>query len=506
MAAIITEKFRLNNAKQFVEDISQTTPGAYTFIGRGHSWTDDATPPTPVDSPNDEFDAYRNMVALKKISPSDVSHAIVRRDWTTGTTYDEYRHNYSSSNTATSGATTLWDSLYYVVTDDYNVYKCISNGTGVLGGTTAAASTQKPDHTSNSTLTLESDGYVWWYMYSIPASDVIKFVTNDFMPIKTLGAKLAVNGGVDNAAGDQDGGLGDAAADNGSAQWDVENAAVDGDIKKARIAAAGSGYTASTTTAGIVIRGDGDLTGRCTVITSGSGTVGSVQITTAGTGYSYAYIANNDIPGFDNDNQPADGTNASANIEFMISPKHGHGADPIEELGGNYVILNSRLEYAEGSGDFPTDNDFRQIGVVVNPTQVNGALMDAATAKAYKTMTFDSASFVAPTVDTFIRNASTETKASAKGVVVSVDSTLRIISFLPYPNEAGNFVAFADNDSIFGAPTAASTASTAHGTIDGAPAAEEVLRHSGDIIYLENRGAVSRASDQIEDIKLIVEM
>jgi hypothetical protein len=121
-------------------------------------------------------------------------------------------------------------------------------------------------------------------------------------------------------------------------------------------------------------------------------------------------------------------------------------------------------------------------------------------------MTFDSASFVAPTVDTFIRNASTETKASAKGVVVSVDSTLRIISFLPYPNEAGNFVAFADNDSIFGAPTAASTASTAHGTIDGAPAAEEVLRHSGDIIYLENRGAVSRASDQIEDIKLIVEM
>ena len=127
MAAIITEKFRLNNAKQFVEDITQTSSGSYTFIGRGHSWTDDSTPPTPVDSPNDEFDAYRNMVALKKISPSDVSHAIVRRDWTSGTTYDEYRHNYSASNTATGGATTLWDSLYYVVTDDYNVYKCLAN-------------------------------------------------------------------------------------------------------------------------------------------------------------------------------------------------------------------------------------------------------------------------------------------------------------------------------------------------------------------------------------------
>jgi hypothetical protein len=284
----------------------------------------------------------------------------------------------------------------------------------------------------------------------------------------------------------------------------VENAAVDGDIKKARIAAAGSGYTASRTTSAIVIRGDGS-NGACEVITNGTGNVLSVEITTAGTGYTYAYVANNDIPGFDNDNQPADGTNASANIEFMISPKHGHGADPIEELGGNYVILNSRLEYAEGSGDFPTDNDFRQIGVVVNPTQVNGALMDAATAKAYKTMTFDSASFVAPTVDTFIRNANPETKASAKGVVVSVDSTLRIISYLPYPNEAGNFVAFANGNTI---TSATQGSGTAHGTLaaSSAIAAEEVTRHSGDIIYLENRGAVSRASDQIEDIKLIVEM
>ena len=34
----------------------------------------------------------------------------------------------------------------------------------------------------------------------------------------------------------------------------------------------------------------------------------------------------------------------------------------------------------------------------------------------------------------------------------------------------------------------------------------EVQPYSGQIIYIENRGAVSRASDQIEDIKLIVQM
>jgi hypothetical protein len=499
MAAIITEKFRLNNAKQFVEDMTEGTSKSYMFVGRGHSWTDDSTPPTPVDNPNDEYDAYRNMIALKAITSSDISHAIVRRDWTTGTTYDEYRHNYSSANTASSSATSLWSSLFYVVTDDYNVYKCLSNGTA--DGTAANASTVKPDHTTVATPT-ESDQYQWKYMYSISASDVIKFVTNDFLPIKTMGAKEAVHGGVSNAAGDNDGRLGDAATDDGSAQWDVENGAVDGALAKVRLIAGGSGYTASTTTSSIAVRGDGSG-GVAQVVTNGSQAVSAVTITTAGSGYTTAYIANEDIPGFDNASQKADGSNASANLEFIVAPKNGHGSDPINELGANYVILNSRLEYAEGSGDFPTDNDFRQIGVVLNPTDSGGnTLCTAATRTAYKKMTFVSGGFAAPSVDTIIRNASTEEETSAAGVVVSVNTSSRIISYLPYPNEAGGIVAFANGNTVY------SATSTNHGTLAASSAitAEEVQRHSGDIIYLENRSAVSRASDQIEDIKLIVEM
>jgi len=499
MAAIITEKFRLNNAKQFVEDMTEGASKAYMFVGRGHSWTDDSTPPTPVDNPNDEYDAYRNMIAMKAITSSDISHAIVRRDWTTGTTYDEYRHNYSSANTSTSSATSLWSSTFYVVTDDYNVYKCLSNGTA--DGTAVNASTVKPDHTTVTTPT-ESDQYQWKYMYSISASDVIKFVTNDFLPIKTMGAKTTVMGGVANAAGTQDGGLNDAATDDNSAQWDVEDGATAGALDKVRLIAAGSGYTASTTSAGITIRGDGNGAGRATVVTNASGGVSTVSITAAGEGYTIATIANEDIPGFDNASQAADGSNNSANIEFIIGPKDGHGADPISELGANYVILNSRLEYAEGAGDFPTDNDFRQIGVVINPTSNGLALVADATHKVFKQMTFVSANFSAPTVDTIIRNATTEEEDSAVGVVVSVDSTNRKISYLPYPNEAGGVVAFANGNTIY------SATSTNHGTLASSSAitAGDVQIHTGDIIYLENRSAVSRASDQIEDIKLIVEM
>ena len=67
MAAIITEKFRLHNAKEFKQSATETGNAMYMFIGRPLSWTDDSNPPTPVDSLNDEYDAYANMTALKMI-------------------------------------------------------------------------------------------------------------------------------------------------------------------------------------------------------------------------------------------------------------------------------------------------------------------------------------------------------------------------------------------------------------------------------------------------------
>ena len=48
MAAIITEKFRTHNAKQFKEDFGESASSTYIFIGRSHSWADDTSPPVPV--------------------------------------------------------------------------------------------------------------------------------------------------------------------------------------------------------------------------------------------------------------------------------------------------------------------------------------------------------------------------------------------------------------------------------------------------------------------------
>ena len=478
MAAIITEKFRLHNAKEFKQSATESGNAMYMFIGRPLSWTDDNNPPTPVDSLNDEYDAYANMVALKKVSSTDVSHAIIRRDWTSGTAYDEYRHNYTSSNTATSGATTLWASTFYVVTSDYNVYKVISNNGG-------ANSTVMPTGTSTSIITT-ADGYKWKFMYSISASDVIKFVTSDFVPVKTIGAKAAVDGDV--------GGLGTAASDDNSAQWDVENGATDGTIEHARVTTGGSSY-GSDGNYNVAISGDGS-SGQLQVTVS-SNAITAVTVNAVGSGYSVASIDNTLLQ------TATSSSGTGASFDVIISPKNGHGSDPVEELGGNYVIVNSRLEYAEGSGDFPTDNDFRQIGLIVNPTNAGGnTLSSATTLSALNRITLQSGAAM-PAVDATIASAASITSGTATGKVVSVDSTNRYVYFLPSVDSVGNFNAFANSNGVFVGSTQKGTINASGGVSAAYP---EVQRNSGDIVYLENRGAVARAADQIEDIKLIIEM
>ena len=491
MAAIITEKFRTHNAKQFIEDFSESGQSNYIFIGRSHAWTDDTSPPAPANSQSEEIGAYEDMIALKKVSSTDISHGLVRYDWTSGTKYDEYRDNYSSSNTTNvTGVSNFFDGRGYVITDEFKVYKCLK--TGMSGGSTVN-STVKPTSVDTSNPQVTGDGYMWKFMYSVVASDVIKFVTNDFIPVKSIGAKSAVVGSGTN------GGFGSTATDDGSAQWDVENAAVDGAIYHYVVTAAGSGYSNGSSgsfTVDIAVEGDGS--GAVATLTFASGSLSSVAFkdtSSYGSGYKRA--------SFPTLNSAVSGISAGsgATIHAVISPINGHGADPIEELGGNYSIVNSRLEFGEGSGDFPTDNDFRRIGLIKNPVQSSdGTISSASSMTATNQLTVADASAIS--VDDLLTDAASESATTAKVRVVS--KTSNVLKTLPVVNSGGEYVAFANNDEVYrnGSGTK-STDVTASGVSTSHP---EMTRFTGQILYVENRGAVSRAADQIEDIKLIIEM
>jgi len=484
MAAIITNKFRINNAEQFTESFSETASETYyLFIGRAHSWASDvdvqgntiaegtdASPPTPNDDITSEFYNWDDMLGAKLIASTDVSRVIPRRNWTTGTTYDMYEHNISSANATASGATNLYDAAFVIMNSSNAVYKVIENDG-------ATASTVEPTSTSNS-IFATSDGYRWKYMYSLTSAETLNFMSTDFIHTSTDST--------------------------------VSAAAVDGALDTALVVAGGSSYNTSSgaTISAIPIRGDG-ASGVASVVIA-SGAVASVSITTAGTGYTFAYIRSTDIVAATN----AGGAGSGANINVIIPPKGGHGKDALIELGAFYVMMNKSLVGVEGTSDIGVGNDFRRIGLVRNPTNFGTTTVaSASTRRQIYAAVFSSVSgtFAA---DEEINQAST----GAVGKVVEYDATNKLLYWVQtrFPDVGtdtnGNATAFSGANAITGqTSSAAATPLTSSSTdvngvsITSGYSNPELAADSGDIIYVEERSPITRASDQTENIKLIIE-
>ena len=483
MAAIITNKFRINNAEQFTESFSEDAATTYyLFIGRPHAWATDAdpqgvsvvegtdvAPPTPTDTMGAEFYAWDDMIGMKKIASTDVSYVIPRRDWTTGTTYDYYSHDIATGAAANSGATNLFDATFHVVNSNNDVYKCIWNDANT-------ASTTEPTSTSNSIATL-ADGYKWKYMYSLTAAEAINFKSTDFIHVSTDST--------------------------------VSAAAVDGALDTVVVVAGGSSYTLSSgsTITAIPIRGDGSG-GICTC-TIASGAVSAVTVTTAGTGYTYAYIRSADVVAGTN----AAGGGSGCNLKVIIPPKEGHGNDAVKELGGYFVMLNKSLVGLEGTSDITVSNDFRRIGVVRNPTNYGTSTVASATTRRQLKVVLGASYSGTFTADEEINQATT----GAVGKVVEWDSTNKLLHYIQtrFPDVGtdsnGNATAFSTTATITGQSSSAtlvpvSSSSTVNSVVIASGySTPEVEPDSGDIIYIEQRSPIARAADQTENIKLIIE-
>jgi len=520
MPALISEQFRIHNAKQFEEAFSEASPtNMYFFIGRPQAWDiatvsgitsyvgqssgsqhstsylatpDENNPPTPIDNFNYEKEIFDDMISLKKVDSANVRLVIPRYDWTSGQTYSMYRPNYSAdyrANSAGENATNLYSSKFYVV-HNYKVYKCIYNGSSP-SNINGVASTVAPTGTGTGIIGPLADGYMWKFMYSIGTDDVLKFYTSTYIPTP---AAWGIG-----SSGDPTNGV------------DVKAAAVDGSINAVVIKNGGSGYTDNTYT-NVPIRGDHNVNGgiqaTCTLVVSG-GTITSVTITNAGSGYTFGKINVNvtEIPGI--------GAGGSgANLEVIISPNGGHGFDVYKELGAKRVMVNVRLEYSEAN-EFPIDTEFRRIGILKDPRESSGIVAAGSTYNALTSIKFPSASTSSFLVDEIV----TQTTTNATGKVVSWDSSTKILKV--YQNEyehsatgaQGGFLnKFDGANTIVGATSGTSLApdtaynlSTQNLQFTNGYARPEIKKYTGDIIYTENRRTVSRAVDQIEDVKLVVE-
>jgi hypothetical protein len=173
--AILTINHYINQANSFITDIRNNRNGYYIFAARSQPWAnssggnDDASILTVNNSVAQvEQSIYNDMLYGKLLIDSDVINLIPRYDWVSNTVYDVY--DQTDSN--------LYSKQFFVVTDKYEVYKCIDNNNG-------SASYVKPTLTTTSGLFKTGDGYLWKYMYTVDSASNTKFTTTNYIPVIT---------------------------------------------------------------------------------------------------------------------------------------------------------------------------------------------------------------------------------------------------------------------------------------------------------------------------------
>ena len=404
----VTKELSINNAKAFVQALnaagdtstSKKSTILYCVLGRSKEWTDEPTPVEPID--NDQYLRYtifRDAIGAKKVENSGCSHIATRYDWTSGTAYSQYRDTDVD----------VYYRATWVMTDEYNVYKCLYNNKG-------GASTIKPSGFSTLPFTT-SDGYTWKYLYSISLGEADKFLTPSHMPVKTIST-------------------GDGSIES-DRQLAVQNAAVNGSIEVVETVNVGSGYnyvangvveaggrltlklsaaganppspidnfyngesvyvlsgtgagqlrritdyagstktltvnTAFSTTCNtdskviisptVTLIGDGKGAKAYSRVDTSTGAISNVSVISVGTDYTRAsvVISSNSVHG------------GGATANAVISPVGGHGSDPVRELGGDKLLLNVMFNgndgvSANGNGYIPSNTSFRTISILKDP-------------------------------------------------------------------------------------------------------------------------------------------
>lgn len=490
MAAIIRDSFKVKTLQKFIGALA--TDSLYLGIARPYYWdtiaSNDTVVPAPLNTVIGALDDWEDMIALKRVVQTDVYHGIFKEMWTANVKYDTYRHDwdgtrvavYNGASSSVSMPHSIGDVKCFVITSNYSVYVCLKQKiiNGEVQPSLYSPSTGTPIGT-NTGIVKTADGYYWKFLAVTSAADLIKFSSKYYHPIEVVGSAPAPE-------------------DAYYPQWvSQENSKTfKGGIYVINVLTAGSGYnggvagtravTNAETDAEFKVIGDG-VGLEYTVTYGASGTIVDVEVTDPGTGYTHATIT------------ATTGINASFDVIFTTAK--GLGVDPVYDTVARYMLINAKLEGAEGSGDFTIENDFRKILLVYNPTNYGSSTVaTAGTLDAATTLMVGTGlSSGAYPIDAVI----TGDTSGCKGRVVDFNETTGALRVIRTSSEnAGSLYA---NNSFQVGEGLSTSPGTAGGTI-ASIADPEVQSYSGEVIYSEYRAPISRGPDQSESLNIIVKM
>lgn len=520
MPAIISEQFRIMNADTFVKSLvsaGATANNYYTFIGQPNSTNERANGSPnwgsgipPLDGFKEENEIKETIIAMKKVTSNDVKRMVRKVEWTAGTSYEMYRHDYSIYNkTPITNQASLYGANYYVINEDLRVYICLQNGTDPENPA------GRPSFDQPSFIDLEpraagtsGDGYIWKYLYTIKPSEIVKFDSIEYIPVP------------DNWG-------------NSGESISIKNNAIDGKIEIITISDRGSGYQPiSRSFTNIPILGDG-TGGKATVTVDSFGKVSEVFVTDGGSGYTKGII--NFAPGAPGISNELSNDSEIATFNVIVPPKGGHGYDIYRELGAYRVLVYSRYNTDETNPDVIIGNDFARVGIIKNPT-VFGSDVDLLNTAEISALNSLKLAGVTTQTTYAVDSVITQTVGvgvTAIGFVASWDSVTGVLkyyqpvglatarvnyqinNFTSSPSAGGSLEISCDSivgptlsiDSGFtGVSTVINSRTYQLGSnfIAGISSAE-YNKKSGEIIYIDNRQPIPRSSSQKEDIKIVLE-
>jgi hypothetical protein len=510
MAAVVTDQFRIFNANNFVDSVVSDNNSYYIFLGldnptavgfgRTTDWDTDI--PNPTD--NLQYSCHYKDTGLfgKKITSSNIRRLIRKVSWTSNTSYEMYRHDYSISNpTPNSDSSRLYDSNYYVINSDYRVYICIDNGSSgqnVRGN----KSQDEPTFTDlePSAAGVSGDGYVWKYLFSVSPSDIIKFDSTEYVVVPNDWASSSDSQIVAvREAGDSDINF--------------------NQIKKVYIEDGGQGYTSGTYN----IIGDGSG-GQVSITVDSNGAILSTTIVAGGSGYTWGVV----------DLKRSGTISNPAKLIPIIPPSKGHGYDIYSELGTDKVLMYARFD--DSTKDFPVDTKFSQVGIIKNPKRfTSNSIFTENQYSSLCGIAVTNTNNEIPSIGEEITQTLSGGRV-AKGYVASYDAETKILKYFRDRSlYFGNGIDETDNNSVF-ANSSVYDFESDGGNIVGnlftasvdtslndnkitvgnkvidlgviftnGLANPEINKKTGDIIYIDNRPLVERDIRQKEDVKIILE-
>ena len=450
--ATITNPLKKQVIDSLLTDFNDSDKNYFIGIGRSEDWNDSDTARTVINARWEERGFRNGLQSVKKVI--DSTFVVPRYNWSSGAIYSAYDDKQVGYPTQT----------YYVMNDENQVYMCLQQSKDATGA--AVVSTIQPSGNTTGTPFSTADGYIWKFLYSISAGDASKYIAANFLPIKLQGTTDSSS-----SASDVE-------------QKAVQDAAIVGQITGYQIDSAGAGYTSNPT---LTVVGNG-TNAKASATISGSAVVKVEVLDSSGTlmfgsGYNNATVT---VSGGGTPTKPA-------LIRPVFATVGGLGADPRDDLRSNGIMFTVKPDGTEND-DFIVGNDFRQVGLIKNIKDSAGSTnFTESTGIALKKLKFSAVTTGFTPDNTILGGTS-----GAKALIDKVDSS----NVFFHQTDVTGFTSFDSGESV--TETDGSGAGTLSNTT---PLTNpEVVTTTGDILYIDNRAAVTRASDQTEDIKIVIQI